>query len=453
VDYSYFINDAGKYSAKRLPSPKLTPIKIKDITDLSTFRYELIDSKPSSESEFWEVYNEVFDSIDEYEVEIAEFEEVIEKNKANYFNSLKPLKKHIDELLAIYEPDELSDEYEWTHVKTELAKSLNKAKIAAIKPKLDDDDWYTAFDNYTKVELQAIAKPLGIKVSQTKPALIKDLIEVPSGKENIIELPSFIKFDESITPFFENLQKEYIQLISEALKEYNYPRAYQAAVWTEVADINFSWPLIVEQSKEKLEQFEDIDGASINSFTRTGDVISGSSLTDDYNAQNIYGSATDVVNEGDEVLFSPSVTLLFDYTDSKGVMSSREFRLDKIVINKYTYLHGFCFGKRAARHFRLDRIIGDITFKDTGEIVSPNDLISTKQSKNRNVKTVIKSSAPAIKPQAKATPEKKITLLLFIGILFIPLIFSWFTLRKGHSTLSRCISFGWLILSIASLNM
>ncbi|NWB92317.1 OB-fold protein [Pseudomonas agarici] len=44
-------------------------------------------------------------------------------------------------------------------------------------------------------------------------------------------------------------------------------------------------------------------------------------------------------------------------------------------------------------------------------------------------------------------PEKRqVGFLLGIGILLFPLIFAWFLLRKGHSTLSRVLGFGLLIL-------
>ncbi len=46
-------------------------------------------------------------------------------------------------------------------------------------------------------------------------------------------------------------------------------------------------------------------------------------------------------------------------------------------------------------------------------------------------------------------PTRKVSILLGIGIFFIPLIFAWFTLRKGHSTLARVLSFVWLIASIS----
>ncbi|RZG88539.1 DUF4236 domain-containing protein [Acinetobacter sp. WCHAc060033] len=40
--------------------------------------------------------------------------------------------------------------------------------------------------------------------------------------------------------------------------------------------------------------------------------------------------------------------------------------------------------------------------------------------------------------------ERKVSILLGIGILIMPYIFAWFTLRDGYSKLARFISFGWL---------
>jgi hypothetical protein len=44
--------------------------------------------------------------------------------------------------------------------------------------------------------------------------------------------------------------------------------------------------------------------------------------------------------------------------------------------------------------------------------------------------------------------KRNVGLLLGIGILFFPIVFAWFLLRKGHSVLSRVVGFGWLILCI-----
>ncbi|TYC93818.1 WYL domain-containing protein [Vibrio anguillarum] len=45
--------------------------------------------------------------------------------------------------------------------------------------------------------------------------------------------------------------------------------------------------------------------------------------------------------------------------------------------------------------------------------------------------------------------SKEISKRLSFGILFIPAIFAWFTLKKDYSILTRSISFGWLALTIS----
>ena len=44
--------------------------------------------------------------------------------------------------------------------------------------------------------------------------------------------------------------------------------------------------------------------------------------------------------------------------------------------------------------------------------------------------------------------KRKMSVLLTLGIIFIPLIFCWFTLRRGYSFLARFLSFAYLILNI-----
>lgn len=44
--------------------------------------------------------------------------------------------------------------------------------------------------------------------------------------------------------------------------------------------------------------------------------------------------------------------------------------------------------------------------------------------------------------------KRPVGFLLGIGIVFIPIIFSWFLLRKGHSVLDRIVGFGLLFVSL-----
>ncbi|ENU88517.1 hypothetical protein F972_02081 [Acinetobacter sp. CIP 102529] len=44
--------------------------------------------------------------------------------------------------------------------------------------------------------------------------------------------------------------------------------------------------------------------------------------------------------------------------------------------------------------------------------------------------------------------NKKVSIPLAIGIFVIPIIFAWFTLKKGYSNTARLVSFGWLLLGV-----
>ncbi len=54
-----------------------------------------------------------------------------------------------------------------------------------------------------------------------------------------------------------------------------------------------------------------------------------------------------------------------------------------------------------------------------------------------------KQAEPQATPEARATESRQVSFLLAVGIFWLPLIFAWFTLRRGYSTKARAISFGW----------
>ncbi|MBP2281035.1 hypothetical protein H4W00_001848 [Psychrobacter sp. PL19] len=47
--------------------------------------------------------------------------------------------------------------------------------------------------------------------------------------------------------------------------------------------------------------------------------------------------------------------------------------------------------------------------------------------------------------------QRKVSILLGLGILLIPIIFAWFTLRQGYSTVSRAISMVWMVIVIFAM--
>lgn len=49
------------------------------------------------------------------------------------------------------------------------------------------------------------------------------------------------------------------------------------------------------------------------------------------------------------------------------------------------------------------------------------------------------------------TAQRRVSILLGIGILLVPIIFAWFTLRQGYSTVSRAISMIWMVIFIFAM--
>ncbi|MFO1418065.1 MAG: zinc ribbon domain-containing protein [Methylotetracoccus sp.] len=51
----------------------------------------------------------------------------------------------------------------------------------------------------------------------------------------------------------------------------------------------------------------------------------------------------------------------------------------------------------------------------------------------------------AIQLSSPTAPERKVGCLLGVGILVMPYIFSWVTLGKGYPTITRLLSFSWMV--------
>ena len=68
------------------------------------------------------------------------------------------------------------------------------------------------------------------------------------------------------------------------------------------------------------------------------------------------------------------------------------------------------------------------------------------QEQREQPQTLFNNDIPP--PLSYQNDSRKVSIMLGLGIFFLPYIFSWFTLRQGHTTLARVISFGWMILLI-----
>ncbi|WP_070963509.1 DUF4236 domain-containing protein [Vibrio sonorensis] len=81
---------------------------------------------------------------------------------------------------------------------------------------------------------------------------------------------------------------------------------------------------------------------------------------------------------------------------------------------------------------------------------------STVNIKKTTNKKVVDNSE-CVEPESVETsvPEKSqlggvSLILLWVGIIFIPVIFSWFLLRPKHTVLERVIGFSWLALYVGA---
>lgn len=70
----------------------------------------------------------------------------------------------------------------------------------------------------------------------------------------------------------------------------------------------------------------------------------------------------------------------------------------------------------------------------------------TKSSMHMNMSPVGAQVPPPLPFMPKI--ERKVSILLGIGVFILPYIFAWFTLREGYSKPARFISFGWLLFLI-----
>src|SRR5699024_104997 len=65
------------------------------------------------------------------------------------------------------------------------------------------------------------------------------------------------------------------------------------------------------------------------------------------------------------------------------------------------------------------------------------------------LKVFIETRYPNPAPQqvaAAVPPRRSLEFFLGMAILFLPIIFAWFTLRKGYSKRVRWLSFMWLLI-------
>ena len=104
-------------------------------------------------------------------------------------------------------------------------------------------------------------------------------------------------------------------------------------------------------------------------------------------------------------------TFSFAYRDQTGAYASRTVKVTGISSNSvHTYLDGFCLDRRDSRTFRTDRIRGDLTDMDSGELVSIKRLLA--EVRGRSSMTY---RSEASSRSGTAQPNEWQTAVLFTG--------------------------------------
>lgn len=107
-------------------------------------------------------------------------------------------------------------------------------------------------------------------------------------------------------------------------------------------------------------------------------------------------------------------TFMFSYRAQDGNHSPRTVNVTNISINGgHAYLEGFCHDRMDHRTFRTDRIIGDLTDTETGELLPVARLLSSVRSRSK-MDFRPPTTAPALAPK-KYSPKEWQTAVLFTG--------------------------------------
>ncbi|MEH6729698.1 MAG: WYL domain-containing protein [Pseudoalteromonas distincta] len=373
MDYSYYQNENGKFTAKKLPTTKTNSVKIKDDTDITGLKYALQDETPKNVSQFKALYEEEFSSHYDYEPEVDSFKDMVMANKNKMLGDDLWIKLYWHELsIFINDIEDLELDEEPQSVNDDFAKRLLDAKVAEEIQELDYKEWESYLSSMKLPDIKVIAKQAGLKVSKNKGELIHELILLEEQSNGTLQKPKLIKALPLMLEKIENIQQAYINEIEKGLKEFEYPEKYKAAVWVYATDFNEGDISVL--AKEKLSEYSHIlegDEQVLASNKAASEIIHNSDLGQPINNEESW------IDAKTKHTLKPSIKIAFQYTNHNKEPSSRELRLDAIMFdNGLTYFYGFCYKANASRTFRTDRIEKDIAIIETGELISVQDLIN-----------------------------------------------------------------------------
>ncbi|ASM53758.1 hypothetical protein PNIG_a1620 [Pseudoalteromonas nigrifaciens] len=360
MDYTYFQNEKGNFTAKKLPTAKGKFISIKDESDQADFQDEIKEHKPRTIDEFITGYGYYYDDSTIYDVDLETFEEAIQKNKGNWLGDKKWLSTYWAELLDYVidlEDGGVTFKNDWSLVSDIDAEELISTGLFQFSKSFTAAQWKVMLKKNKVNALRQLAEELEINADQKKEPLVNELTKVALKQSEKINT-EIVHLQVSIKPMAELKESlkwavdTYINDIQQALKSFDYPKMYIKAVWEHINPYNNKTHLgkLVSQEIKNIENSNSL-GAPINNQESWIDAKTKHTL-------------------------KPAIKIAFEYTNQENEATRRELRLDAIMFeNGLTYFYGFCYLANATRTFRADRIEKDIAIVETGELISVEQLI------------------------------------------------------------------------------
>ncbi len=473
MDFAYFLDDARNFRARRLPSPKQSAIRFKDVSDLYELREEIRDSSNPNERQFQQLYNHVFDSYYAFDVEVEEFDDAVQANRQKLLGKYSWLKKHWDILYSLFDDDDsfaqssLSEE--WHSLDEQQATAFIKAEFVEQKDPLtlEYTDWSNHLHDLLLADLKDLAKPRKIKLSQKKADLVRCLVNYEEENPGSLVKPTFFRPTLLLSQTIQAIQTSYVDAIETALTSFDYPKPFKIAIWLEVEDLHSG--SISQMATAHLKSLGYLSEVLEEPPIVTQTLAKNNNYQVNISYSKVEKSDTKPVNS-----LPNSCIAQFSYISNSGEMTTRRVRVDKIEQGQNdSYIKGFCYLRNALRTFNMSRIVDELIIVGTGEVIQLDEdentdiIIKALTGKNTTQKTALKvepnslfnsSLLPDMKTRSRwAVPEDSysvetksgiVKFLLFVAIVFIPYIFAWFTLSKHYSIKWRMAAFGWLIFAL-----
>jgi len=227
MDWDFFISD-GKFKAKRLPVPRCK-VKIKDVSDLTDLRTELRGSPSIKDAQRSYAFY-----CDWYEVEVEDFEDFLERNPRGVLDDLSGLAGDEALLAEMRDSYESPDDEEWISVSQDTYSRLNALELVKSKESVCEEDWIKLYDyEYTAAQLDSLSNEWNLDLKGKKADKVLGLVQAIQSKRVSLPQPHFVKPGPKFEEWYSELQRKYISEIATGLTSFDYPAAFQKAVWEE----------------------------------------------------------------------------------------------------------------------------------------------------------------------------------------------------------------------------